>query len=367
MVEGPGRGEVFTVDGEARIGRSRSCEIRLLGRHISRVHAKIEKKQDALYVSDAESRNGIFVNGKKATDYKLQPDDEIEVGEFILVFDPTFDYSNEIPEKRPHMTARIQETLRDPFSGNPGETQPGPELDRMRAVLDTIRLVYSLTDEKASMKALLEKILAQISVKRGFIMLTGEGGKLTPAAKIAPGGMGEFHVSNMFHHRVSRINEGLLGSDLGRYGPQAGQTIHILCVPLVAKEDRYLGFLYLDGPAEETIFRKHDLRFCMLLATFVANLLARNRSRPPVPENLHSTAPASTPGTGEAPFAEIWSGREKLPDYLQKVERACLEEALKKMKGNRDLAAELVGITSEEFAKRLEDSPPASAWKSVQT
>lgn len=372
LVEGPGRGEIFPLEDSAKIGRSRSCEVRLLGRHISRVHAKIERKGESLHVSDAESRNGIFVNGKKVTDYPLQPDDELEVGEFILVFDPTFDFAGGIPEKRPRMTATIQDTLQDPFAASTDDAEPGPERDRLRAILETIRIVYTIQDQDTSMRAFLDQVLARISATRGFVMLTGEGGKLVPSAKRAPAETGEFHVSNIFHHRVSRKREGLLGSDIGRYGPLAGKIQHILCVPLVSG-DRYLGFLYLDGPADKTIFRPRDLRFCMMLAIFVGNLLARNRERSPRPEPIAPSSPHPAPievdpDDPDDPFAEVWSGRESLAEHLANLERKCLEKALQKMKGNPGLAAELLGMTPEEFSGKLGGkTPPPPAWKSVRT
>ncbi len=362
LVEGPDRGELFSIQNDTSIGRSRSCAVRLLGRHISRVHAKVEKKGEDFFVSDAESRNGIFVNGEKVTEHKLQRDDELEVGEFILVFNPTFDFSEGIPEERPRMTAKINETLADPFSNYSSETNASADLDRLRTLMDMVRTIYTMQDEKTAMKALLEKVLAEIPAKRGFVMLAEKGSKLVPAAKSAPKDMGEFHVSNIFHHRVSRINEGLLGSDLGRYGPLSGKTINILCVPLVS-QDRYLGFLYLDGPTEQSNFRPYHLRFCMMLGTFIADLLARNQSRPPEPQPL----PSSGTTQGEDPFEEVWAGRESLADHLQKREQACLEEALRRMKGNRALAAELLKMTEEELSEKLKKKPPpAPTWQSVE-
>ncbi|MDP6958050.1 MAG: FHA domain-containing protein [Planctomycetota bacterium] len=361
LVEGPDRGELFTLLNDAKIGRSRSCDIRLLGRHISRVHAKIEQKGEDFFVSDAESRNGIFVNGEKVTNHKLQPDDELEVGEFILVFDPTFDFSEGIPEKRPRMTAKISETLHNAFANHSSDANPAAELDRLRTVMDIVRTIYTLRDEKAAMKALLEKVLAEIPAKRGFVMLAQKGSKLTPVAKSAPKEMAEFHVSNIFHHRVSRINEGLLGSDLGRYGPLSGKIINILCVPLIS-QDRYLGFLYLDGPAEESIFRSYNLQFCMMLATFIADLLARNQSGPVEPQAL----PSSEETSGD-PFEEIWAGRESVEQHLQTIEQNCLEEAVRKMKGNMTLAAELLKMDQDTLAEKLKKNPPpAPTWQSVE-
>jgi ABC-type multidrug transport system ATPase subunit/pSer/pThr/pTyr-binding forkhead associated (FHA) protein len=52
--------------GEISIGRGEGCEIRLDHVSVSRLHARIERRDGAFYLTDNNSTNGVMVNGKKA-------------------------------------------------------------------------------------------------------------------------------------------------------------------------------------------------------------------------------------------------------------------------------------------------------------
>ena len=224
-----------------------------MGRHISRVHARVDEKPDGLQVSDAESRNGIFVNGRKVESHILRPDDEIEIGEFILVFEPSFSYKDGIPEQRPRTVARVQEMLSDPFEELAGDKDLKSDSGRLSLIVNTIRLLHDIDEVKGAMKALLERILEHVPAKRGFVMISEKGGKLHPVAKHAPKDLDEFYVSNVLHHQVSREHRALIGTDLGKQGLFSGETLAILCAPMLHR-DRYYGFVYLDGPNDSTSF-----------------------------------------------------------------------------------------------------------------
>jgi pSer/pThr/pTyr-binding forkhead associated (FHA) protein/S1-C subfamily serine protease len=75
--------EVKGEGGRLRIGRGRECELRPVQEGdttVSRVHAEIVLKPDgAVVLRDAQSRNGIFLNGKKVTE------DQIHGGDFIVL------------------------------------------------------------------------------------------------------------------------------------------------------------------------------------------------------------------------------------------------------------------------------------------
>ena len=56
---------------------------------VSRVHAKIRKREDMYYLSDLNSRNGTSVNGRMLTvneEYLLQDEDEVDFAQARYVF-----------------------------------------------------------------------------------------------------------------------------------------------------------------------------------------------------------------------------------------------------------------------------------------
>lgn len=347
VVEGPGRGNFFEVEGGATIGRSRSCTVRLDGRHLSRVHARVERRPDGLYVVDAGSRNGIYVNGKRAQEHLLRTADELEIGEFVLLFDPP----GEVPEAKSRAGASVHEMLADPLTEEVSDRDLRLAHERLRLVIETAHLLHSVEDDRAAMKVLLERVLGEVVAPRGFVMIVDGTGKPVPAAKSAPEGQDEFSVSSVIYHQVSREKRAVIGKDIVRNGPLAGRTVALLCAPLVAG-NRFLGFLYLDGPSESTQFSRADLRFVAILARTCALLLSGRRREGKL-------------------FEPIWKGEAALPDLLGKWECEALHEALRRAGGDHAQAASLVGMPPADFEARLQKYglPPAdpAEWKSVET
>jgi len=69
------------------VGRAPSADLRLDDPRVSRLHARIEMRDDGIFVEDLGSRNGTAVDGEPiAEPRRLQVDDEITVGEAALVF-----------------------------------------------------------------------------------------------------------------------------------------------------------------------------------------------------------------------------------------------------------------------------------------
>jgi len=68
------------------LGRLKECDLVVGGKNISKKHAKIEEREDGFYLLDLCSLNGVFLNGKKISDTKLNHNDEIKLGTVLLHF-----------------------------------------------------------------------------------------------------------------------------------------------------------------------------------------------------------------------------------------------------------------------------------------
>ncbi len=69
------------------VGRAPSADLRLDDPRVSRLHARIEMRDDGVYVEDLGSRNGTAVDGEAVTGpRRLEVDDEMTVGAAALVF-----------------------------------------------------------------------------------------------------------------------------------------------------------------------------------------------------------------------------------------------------------------------------------------
>jgi len=76
--------------GVLTIGRSSTADVTINDHKVSRIHCQIEVSGDKCILSDLNSTNGTFVNGKRVTEWELHHDDQLCVGitTFILKQDP---------------------------------------------------------------------------------------------------------------------------------------------------------------------------------------------------------------------------------------------------------------------------------------
>lgn len=346
-VDGPLRGKVFEITELASIGRGDSCAVRLEGRHVSRIHARLERRDGAMVLKDNGSRNGVFVNGGLVKEQALRADDVVEIGEHALVFEPTGD-----PEKLPR--ARAVESLEDPFAA--GDVDP--RLVGLGAAL------AGQEDERELARRLLEDLLSAVPAERGFVMVNDPGGPLRPLARKSPAGEEEFLVSNVLGAQVLQEKRAITGIDVRRRPPAAGTRVGLLAVPLLAK-GHALGLAVLEAKmaeGEETPrFTRDNLRFAFALAAFAGLRLAQLRR-------------LSSGSRG---------GHKSLPDLVTAFEKEIVVGALHDAKGDLDAATKSLGVGRAALDARLkalglvapapaapakpgEPPPPAAGWKSVE-
>ncbi|MEO0127242.1 MAG: GGDEF domain-containing protein [candidate division WOR-3 bacterium] len=69
------------------IGRADGCDFIIDGKEVSRKHARIYYEDGKFKIEDLKSTNGTFVNGKQITKVELKHGDEINIGNFTIIFD----------------------------------------------------------------------------------------------------------------------------------------------------------------------------------------------------------------------------------------------------------------------------------------
>lgn len=85
----PLSGQFFQVNQGFTIGRDEKADILVPLSFISRIHSKLVIKKEKLYVEDANSSNGTYVNDEKIKSCELRNNDELRLDEFsFLVVGP---------------------------------------------------------------------------------------------------------------------------------------------------------------------------------------------------------------------------------------------------------------------------------------
>lgn len=117
-VSGPMTGQVIPIeDGGMEIGRSPENDLVLDGDGVSRFHARLLYDNGALWIRDAGSRNGVFINDARLADHKaLKVGDQIAIGPF------TFDVRWEETTSPPARTDETPEP--EPVASEPEAPRP---------------------------------------------------------------------------------------------------------------------------------------------------------------------------------------------------------------------------------------------------
>ncbi len=85
FLSGPKAGqEVLLQKGIVILGRDSSCQITIPSKNISKKHAQITVKDDAIEIEDLNSSNGIFYNGKQIKTQNLKAGDRIALNHIVF-------------------------------------------------------------------------------------------------------------------------------------------------------------------------------------------------------------------------------------------------------------------------------------------
>ena len=89
VTKGPIEGARYPIESDGlTIGRDEECAVVLDDSNVSRFHARLVFHNAAIWVQDAGSRNGVFLNGKRVVRHKqLSPGDEMIIGDHVFTLE----------------------------------------------------------------------------------------------------------------------------------------------------------------------------------------------------------------------------------------------------------------------------------------
>jgi adenylate cyclase len=262
-----------------RIGRALDNDIVLNHAIVSRHHAQVELRGRDAWVTDLNSRNGIFVNRLRVKEEQLGDGDVLQVGPF------EFSY-----EDRAAQSVVLDDNKYFPLASEAREVKSGelPELAldlrefyRISKRLNSILNLHDLLD------AVMEEVLRLVPAQRGLLLLR-KGGELVPMV-VYPPTQGDVTLSSTIAHKAIEANEAVLTRDarLDFAGSDSIISANIrsaVCAPLVSDREA-IGLIYVDSPGRDQFGdRDRDL-----LAA-VANQAATNIERARLTEELRQQA-----------------------------------------------------------------------------
>jgi uncharacterized protein (DUF952 family) len=254
------------VRDEVVIGRAGSLPVDLdLGddNAASRQHARLEKRDDAWWITDLGSRHGTFVNGVKITAPTLaQPEVEILIGQTMIYLEYGAAITSGVPTTRDLLTSRrVQEHLPDVS-----------EQERIDLRVRAIRVI-----EQHSGTAMLEGLLRTFleyfaKAERGSILLLDNEGKPVVAAT-QPAGASSVSFT--------LVNEVLKTRDATLWHLQSGHSVSMersaarsaVYAPLLHR-GQLIGVVHFDSTRLDWAFGERDLKLLAETAKIIAPFIA---------------------------------------------------------------------------------------------
>jgi signal transduction histidine kinase len=289
VIKGVDEGKQFELTGEhVGAGRDGSNRIKLHDTEVSRRHAEFVRVAEGYRLVDRGSVNGTFVNNQSIRDVLLQPGDQIQIGQTLLVYSAGTREGAWEPPARGDLAAQISLISRQDLELSSaivqtiGETEgsrilahpeqvEGPWLKNALANLmyQATQAVSHILDLNQLLDRILELIFRFLDADRGCIMLrdapaseTATGPVLLDSAEFQPKAVRwregvnrqeKISISRTLMDYVLREKQGVLVSDVARDERfQAVQSIvrhgisEIICVPMKGRHET-LGVLYLDA------------------------------------------------------------------------------------------------------------------------
>lgn len=255
----PDEQEFTLKKGPNSIGRARDNDIVILDQSLSRYHARIDVSDERIQITDLQSRNGTWINGKKIQETNLHHGDSIKWGDVRCVV--VVDTAAIVKE----ISGDLSEiSLKDLVE----KSHKSQSRDRLNIILKVSQLLSSPHALDKLMETILDLLFEIMSLDRAVIMLLNEQtGKLEPRYVKHATTSRDDRYSNTVIQYVMQKNVSVLSSDATqdeRFGASTSITSQsirsTMCVPLKVRE-KMLGVLYVDNLSVPYQFAEQELEF----------------------------------------------------------------------------------------------------------
>jgi signal transduction histidine kinase len=283
VIKGRDRGRRFELEQDTvAIGRDSVNSIHLHDTEASRRHAEVRRDGSGFTLTDLDSSNGTFVNGRRVKQHDLASGDQVRMGTSVMLYTGPSEHTavnaaegiDIVDQNAGHEESRIVRSMRqsessDIFQGD--DAAGSPWLARARSNLQvmyrTALAVSHTLDIDQLLDRIMELIFEWVECDRGCVMLTGADDKsLHPRARRdrkKSQADDKIVISQTILDYVQEHNEGVLTSnarederwDTGASILQMGIR-EAICVPMQGRYD-VVGVIYIDTttPAHRVIER----------------------------------------------------------------------------------------------------------------
>ena len=279
LIHGKNTGTRFDLAGDSVIlGRGQKCAVRLHDPEVSRRHAELRREENRWYLTDLESSNGVYVNGRKVKSKEITLGDQIRLGRTVFrfmstsagelhksngvslldspnAFSPIADTSTIEPAEDRIIPAGEQFT--PPAEGDQFGPAEESQRDHLNLIYRTIYTISQTLDTDRLLDQIMERIFSLIQIDRGCFMLYDQTTrKLTPKAVTRKqGAAGPMVIRSSIINYVISSQDFVSTTDKSK--PELLREIlghgvrEAICVPMVGRYG-VVGILYVDIVSDKT-------------------------------------------------------------------------------------------------------------------
>jgi len=292
---------IADLHGEMSIGRTEGNDLVLNHPSVSRKHARFEPRNEAWWIIDLKSTNGVKVNGNLVAESRVAAGDKISIGSVQLELkpQPSVNFSNESMFDNPSGTVirRISDFNSEfgldlaeaakpipRIPSEPGNKPVAVSREKIFQVLVQVaKALLESDDLNTLLNVVMDMIFRYLPVERGLILLfDAEGNPLPKLTKFKEGADGhDIPISRTILKMVAQQQVALMTSNaLEDARLLGGKSIAIhgirsaMCVPLWNR-NRVIGAVQVDSPIHIGRFTEEDLDLLTALANFAAVAIER--------------------------------------------------------------------------------------------
>jgi len=349
MTKGPTPGSKHQLNSaiENQIGRGIECHVILADVLTSRVHAIVFYDDDAWWIGDQKSRNGVYLNGIKADEARLNSGDSIRFGgtefEFTVIRE-----ESDLSQVNADRTI-IFDTPIDVEESGVNYLQALRESDRATDFLDLYQLSLKLLScdlpgevVRLAIELLHDRTEASVT---GFLWFSDDG-RLKPRLVIPEEEADEVSLSQSLTDMVCTQGRAVRMDALGSE-PTASLSdfAEAICVPLI-HNTKTLGAVH--------IYRRHgrfseaDFAFCISAANVLSAALARAQ-RDATLQADHQRLVAKS-----ASFDEMIGNSAPMENLKSKINRVAKASGCVLVRGESGSGKELVARALHKASPRAD-------------
>jgi adenylate cyclase len=296
---------VTDLKGELSVGRTEGNDLVLNHPSVSRKHAKFEARNNAWWIIDLKSTNGVKVNGNLITEAQVNPGDKILIGSVQLDLKalPSVDFTNESMFDNPSGTVirrisdfnsefgldleqlKADQSLSGRISAvEPGKAEAGVSREKIFQILVQVAKALLQSDDlNTLLNTVMDMIFKYLPVERGLIILFDEAGNPVPKLTrfIEGAEAQDIPISRTILKMVAEQQVALMTSNaLEDARLLGGKSIAIhgirsaMCVPLWNRQ-RVIGAVQVDSPIHIGSYAEEHLDLLTALANFAAVAIER--------------------------------------------------------------------------------------------